>query len=278
MSEFYARRRSQPFSFGVRVIDAAAPDGFHAGDAIQISGPGDSGKTFLLLALAARLATEEARDRTRVDVTYFDMDGRVPLHRLANCIHHELLQCSDDGTVREAQILECLSHVSICYCPTPLKLVAALARERARLHDLPSDRRHALVVDGLGSSFWADKAEFAHTRRTNGGHVYDRVVQLLLDVARPRKALLAVGTREVFDARKDGVAPALTRAAFLRVQARSTPGCRGIQVLVGAAKPRTAGKAPLARQAGEAPAVPAPQPWVRIDFHDDGGTSDRAGS
>lgn len=264
--ELLTRKRSQPVCFGVAAIDAAAPGGFHPGDAIEITGPSDSGKTLLLLAFAARLATEDARGSARVNVVYLDMDGRAPLVQLANLIRREL--ASAGAPASEARVLEHMSRVSLCYCPTPLKLLAALARERQRLADLPADRRLAVLVDGLGASIWADKAEFAHTRRA-AGHPYDRLAQLLLELARPQRALLAVGTREVFDVRKDGVAPALARATRVRVQARAARGGRRIEVRVGAARPRQAAGAPQARHpagaAGDACAMER-EPWVGVEL------------
>ncbi|KAG8468722.1 hypothetical protein KFE25_013805 [Diacronema lutheri] len=273
--ELFARLRSRPVALGVRAIDAAAPGGFVAGDVVEVSGPSGSGKTMLLVAIAARLATEEARGGARVDVLYLDMDGRAPLHRLATCVERELANAAGGTLPDEALVLLHLSRVRIGYCASALQLVAAVAAVRSVLPEREAGAQLVLLIDGLGASFWLDKLEFSQAKRS--GHPYDRLAQPILDIARARKALVVVATTELFDVRKEGVAPALSRRARVRAQVRPARCGRGIELAATAAAPRPpphgAARPPAAAAAGAPGAAVASAAWARLEFSADGGMS-----
>ncbi|KAJ1626521.1 hypothetical protein T492DRAFT_878330 [Pavlovales sp. CCMP2436] len=212
--DLFSSLRARPFSAGLRIIDTAVPGGLNAGDVVELTGASGSGKSMLLSTIAARLVTGELHGGPRIDVIYLDMDGRAPQERLVACVEFQLASCEPPSPVGDY-----LARISLTYCADMLQLGAALVSARFLLAALPSNRLLAILVDGLGGSFWVDKEDVGK----QGGHAYDKASTLILELTRSRRALAFVATAILFENNKE-VAPMISRQARVRLRAQAASG------------------------------------------------------
>jgi hypothetical protein len=224
----FARLRRSPIACGLRLVDAATPDGrgLAAGEIVEISGPSGSAKSAMLCFIAARLATEAARGGAAVEVAYLDLDGRIPLHRLAACVRAQLAALAAGASPLAEEVERALRCVSVEHCVGTLPLCASLARLRLRL-TAPSGAGPppllAVLVDGLGSSTWMDKLELNY--KSSNRHALENVASALLALVRTRRALAVVASTMVFDEYKDGgVCPTISRHARVKLHALAACG------------------------------------------------------
>lgn len=214
--ELFASLRSHAIECGLPFLAAALPSGrLLPGELVEVHGPSGAGKSALLCAAASHAATMPASERSSTDVVYLDLDGRVPLHRIVAGVQRALGGAEAD----EQCVSACCERVAIARCVDSMQLLATLAQVRARARALTGGRSLLVIVDGLSSRFWLDKAEAGGS--TNP---YERAASSLAELLRTRRAAVLVGTAAVIESgARDGASVALARLAKARVVLQPLP-------------------------------------------------------
>ncbi|KAJ2745945.1 hypothetical protein GGI20_001760 [Coemansia sp. BCRC 34301] len=156
----------------------------------ELLGQTASGKTQTLYHICATIAMPRCLAGHEGHVLFVDIDGKASPRILA---HHMLHQAPT--TTSEATITRALQRVHFFAPSSTQSLIATLALLPKYVRDRDITPA-ALLIDGLGCNYWADRKEAAHIRlRSKRVTPFFRLQQLLVDtlqMVHQRLACLAV--------------------------------------------------------------------------------------
>ncbi|KAJ2492520.1 DNA repair protein xrcc2 [Coemansia sp. RSA 2050] len=165
----------------LREIYSIDERGSGGGPLLELLGLPGSGKTQTLYHICATAALSGQC------VLFVDIDGKSSVQALAQ---HMKGLCNEPEAVTEA--LRLVHFFSPCSTQSLIATLAMLPRYAQELSP------KLLVLDGLGSNYWADRKESVHVRlRSKRASAFFRLQQLLVDtlqMAHQRLGCLAVAT------------------------------------------------------------------------------------
>ncbi|KAJ2061687.1 hypothetical protein GGI17_002951 [Coemansia sp. S146] len=157
------------------IYEADESSGPGGGPLLELLGLAGSGKTQTAYHICATIALDGQ------SVLYIDIDGKASAHTLAHHIQSRVKYTEPKTSESEQRVAQALRRVHIFAPSSTQSLIATLAMlpKYVQRHGISAG---LLLLDGLGSNYWADRKEAVHVRlRSKRATAFFRLQQLLVD-------------------------------------------------------------------------------------------------